>query len=61
MSPETPLSVRLLDAYEALRYGAALAEESRSEFIRTAVKDRARGLLERIGPPARKTPARPDR
>ena len=46
MTQGTPLSVRLLDAEDALDYGAALARESRSQFIRAAVKHRARILLE---------------
>jgi uncharacterized protein (DUF1778 family) len=46
MTQGTPLSVRLLDAEDALDYGAALARESRSQFIRVAVKHRARILLE---------------
>jgi hypothetical protein len=48
MQENTPCSIRLLDAVEALDYGTLLAQESRSEFIRTAIKERARDLLKRI-------------
>ena len=50
MQENPPCSIRLLDAAEALGYGTLLAQESRSEFIRTAIKERARELLERVSP-----------
>lgn len=41
---DTRFTIRLLDAAEPLEYGSAVAGESRSEFMREAVRQRARRL-----------------
>lgn len=45
MSRKPPFSVRLQDAETPLEYASAIAGETRSEFVRKAVRERAGRLL----------------
>lgn len=46
MSRKAPFSVRLQDTELPLEYASAIAGESRSEFVRKAVRERADRVLE---------------
>lgn len=59
MQKNTPRSFRPLDAEEALVYGAHLTDQTPSEFIRAAIKEKAENVLERIA--SRKQAVEPER
>lgn len=47
----TNFTCRLLDAEETLQYGATLAGENRSTFIREAIRERTRRLERNVETP----------